>query len=333
MKKELFNKIKQNLAIFDAIVKSEEVLKRHKNIIVSVSGGADSDIVLDLLFQIGVLDQVKIVWFDTGLEYQATKNHLNYLEEKYSIKIERTKAVKPIPLACKQHGQPFMSKRISAMIERLQKHDFKWEDKPLEVLIQEYPKCKSALRWWCNDFGVNSRLSIGSTRLLKEFMILNPPTFKISASCCDWAKKKVAYKFNKENNIDLSITGIRKSEGGIRSIQYKGCFDDNNKIANYRPIFWFLKQDKEEYEKLFSIKHSLCYSKYNMDRTGCAGCPFGRNFEKELEIIEKYEPKLFVAVNNIFKESYEYTRSFMKYKVLKQKEKQIADNQLSLFDE
>lgn len=45
----------------------------------------------------------------------------------------------------------------------------------------------------------------------------------------------------------------------------------------------------------------------------CAGCPFGRDFEKELKIIKKYEPKLFVAVNNIFGDSYEYTRKYKNF--------------------
>ena len=33
-------------------------------------------------------------------------------------------------------------------------------------------------------------------------------------------------------------------------------------------------------------------------------------FEEELIAVEKYEPKLFVAVNNIFGDSYEYTRKY-----------------------
>lgn len=53
-----------------------------------------------------------------------------------------------------------------------------------------------------------------------------------------------------------------------------------------------------------------CYTEYGLTRTGCAGCPFGRDFEQELSVIEQYEPKLFKAVNNIFGDSYEYTRKY-----------------------
>lgn len=66
------------------------------------------------------------------------------------------------------------------------------------------------------------------------------------------------------------------------------------------PFFLYTNQDKIDYEIAYDIKHSRCYSEYALKRTGCAGCPFGRDFEFELQVIKKYEPKLFNAVNNIF---------------------------------
>lgn len=59
--------------------------------------------------------KIEYVWFDTGLEYQATKEHLKFLEEKYGIKIKPYKAIKPISISCKQYGQPFISKHVSEM--------------------------------------------------------------------------------------------------------------------------------------------------------------------------------------------------------------------------
>lgn len=47
-----------------------------------------------------------------------------------------------------------------------------------------------------------------------------------------------------------------------------------------------------------------------MTRTGCAGCPYGKNFEQELAVLEKHEPKLYAAATSIFKDSYEYTRKY-----------------------
>ena len=111
---------------------------------------------LDICTKCDKDNKIEYVWFDTGLEYQATKDHLKYLEEKYGIKIKPYKAIKPIPLSCKKYGQPFLSKQVSEYIKRLQGHNFKWEDKSFEELYQEYPKCKAALLWWCNKKECNS---------------------------------------------------------------------------------------------------------------------------------------------------------------------------------
>ncbi|MBQ1751374.1 MAG: hypothetical protein IIZ90_05070, partial [Bacteroidales bacterium] len=38
-----------------------------------------------------------------------------------------------------------------------------------------------------------------------------------------------------------------------------------------------------------------CYTEYGMRRTGCVGCPYSPKISEELEIIQKYEPKLYKA--------------------------------------
>ena len=118
------------------------------------------------------------VWFDTGIEYQATKEHLTYLEDRYNIDITKERAKCPVPLSSKRYGVPFLSKHISEMIYRLQKHDFNWEDDSFENLIKKYPKCKSALKWWTNE-GDSKWFGIQRNVWLKEYMVKNPPQFKI----------------------------------------------------------------------------------------------------------------------------------------------------------
>lgn len=286
----------------------------YKKALCSISGGADSDIILDIVSKCDNNKIVDYVFFDTGLEYQATKEHINFLKEKYDINIEVIKPKIPIPLSCKRYGQPFLSKRVSEMISRLQKHGFKWEDKPLEELIKEYPKCKSTLMWWCNVYDDGSRFNIKYNKLLKEFLIDNPPNFPISNKCCKYAKKDLAHNKLKEG-YDLNITGVRKAEGGVRATAYKSCFDNTDKgYDNYRPIFWFKDDDKLSYRKLFNISNSKCYSIYGLKRTGCCGCPYGRDCNFELKILEKYEPKLYKAVNNVFKDSYEYTKKYYDFR-------------------
>ena len=144
-------------------------------------------------------------------------------------------------------------------------------------------------------------------------MIANPPTFKISCKCCQYGKKNLMHKAIAENGYELEITGVRRAEGGIRDVAYKSCFDNNGDHDRYRPLFWYTNADKEQYEEYYGVEHSKCYTEYGLKRTGCAGCPFGKDFEFELEVIEKYEPKLFKAVNNIFGDSYDYTRRYKEF--------------------
>ena len=331
----------KNLKVFEALIKADNIINRaeYKTILCSISGGADSDIVLDICHKVDRDKKIKYVWFNTGLEYEATKNHLNYLEEKYNIKIERERAIQPIPLTCKKSGQPFLNKYVSNIINRLQKVDFKWEDRPYEELLKEYPTQASAIKWWCNKYTeINgfekvSRFDIGYNKWLKEFMIQNPPAFAIDNKCCKYAKKDVGHVLEKKYDADLSIIGVRQLEGGIRALAYKNCFSNNDDgIDQFRPVFWFSDDDKKYYEDFFEVIHSDCYTKYGFKRTGCAGCPYNRELDQDMKITKKFEPKLYNAMNNIFRDSYEYTKKYREfYNEMERKNKQM-DGQISLFD-
>ena len=269
-----------NERIQQAIDLTKQILgdarRRGKNVRCSVSGGADSDILIDLCERTEP-HFVSYVFFDTGIEYQATKDHLKYLEEKYGIEIHREKAKVPVPLGNKKYGVPFLSKRVSDMIHRLQSNGFQWEDDTLENLLAKYPKCKTPLRWWCNEWGEQSRFNISLNTWLKEFLVKNPPRFKISHEC---------------------------------------CYNVTHKIQHFLPILYFTNADRKEYEQEFDITHSNCYTEYRLIRTGCVGCPgcpFGREYQRERDVIKQYEPKLSKAIENMWGEVYEYTNKYHEF--------------------
>lgn len=328
--------------ILKSFIRGQSIIndRNYKSILCSISGGSDSDIMLDIIHRIDEDKKVKYVWFDTGLEYQATKDHLKYLEDKYGIEIIREKAIKPIPLTCREYGQPFLSKRVSEMIYRLQKHNFKWEDKPLDELLREYPKCKSGVRWWCNDYimenpKMTSRFNIEFNKYLKEFLIANPPNFKISSKCCQYAKKDVAKQLIKKHKSDLNVVGVRKAEGGVRAAAYKNCYSVNeDEVDSYRPIYWYADKNKTTYEDAFNIIHSDLYKKYGFKRTGCCCCPYSRTLESDLEVTRVCEPKLYKAVCNVFNESYEYMRKYREFvQMMKLKEdKEQLKGQMDIGD-
>ncbi len=295
--------------------KLKQVMGKHEIIRVAYSGGSDSDTVMHLLRKNGYT--VKGVLYDTGIEYQATKDHVEWMRsEGYDIDVVR--AVRPVPTSNKQYGHPFVSKRVSDYLYRLQKHNFDFQnDGPLDfdTLYKKYPRSKVALRWWCNDWGEGSRFNIMYNKGLKEFLIEYGLPFKVSDKCCEGAKKLPIKNYSKEHDVDLMILGIRKSEGGSRAGAYKACYlpKKTYTYSMYMPLFFWNNEMKEWYDTEFNVKHSDCYTVYGLKRTGCAACPFGLNFTDEMDLLETYEPKLAKGIMNIFSPTYEWTLKYREF--------------------
>lgn len=316
-------KIPDNPIIVESFLTCENKLKAFKKVMVSLSGGSDSDVMLDLVERCKPNDcEIHYVFFDIGLEFSATHRHLKYLEERYGIEIERVRPEYTIPAAVRKVGQPWKNKQVSDMIHRLQIHNFDFKDRSFDEDMANYNGMKTALSWWYSVKGEKSQFNMNKDRFLHEFMVENPPDFNISMDCCTLSKKKVAKKYHKENGIELQLVGVRKNEGGLRKTSIKSCFSPKNDkaIAQYRPLFWYDTDAKKTYEKFFEIKNSDCYTVYGMPRTGCAGCPFARDYQKELEIIQKFEPKLYKACQKVFGPSYEYYDKFLRFREEKKKE-------------
>ena len=311
---DLLDEAPENFTIQDALGKCLQQVRNHKKIQVAVSGGADSDTMTDLIIRCGGKEKSVFVFHNTGLEYEATKRQLRHLEEKYGIEIQVVPPIKPIPLCVREFGVPFWSKRVSEMIMRLQRHGFQWEDEPLEVLLGKYPRCRAALRWWCNDMEAK-KFNIEFVYGLKEFLMAFPPPMPISPKCCYYTKKLPAKKYAASGDFDMVCTGIRKAEGGDRAISFSTCFSQEIAGPNkYRPLFWFNSNDKASYDAHYGVTHSDCYEVWGMKRTGCAGCPFGKDFEEEIALAEKYEPKFHKAMLNVFGASYDYTRRYLAFR-------------------
>ena len=99
-------------------------------------------------------------------------------------------------------------------------------------------------------------------------------------------------KWQRENNKTITLTGMRKEEGGQRA-SLKGCIvtDKDNKIVKFHPL---LVVD-EEFENWFIEKNNikLCklyYEPFNFKRTGCKGCPCALDRQEQLTIMNTYLP-------------------------------------------
>jgi 3'-phosphoadenosine 5'-phosphosulfate sulfotransferase (PAPS reductase)/FAD synthetase len=319
--------INQNITKY--LLVTRQKLSQFERIVLSYSGGSDSDTILDIVELIKPNDcgEIRYVFFDTGLEWDATLRHLEEVEARYGVSIEVKKPKKTIPAACKEHGVPFISKDVSEKLERLQLHDFNWSVSSEDATTNDCGSCKSSLDWFYGRLG-KKRISILHYKRLKDFLTYNPPAIKISDKCCLYAKKNIADEYNKEFRADLSINGMRQAEGGRRIGAVKNCFtlpSDEKAYAEYRPLWFWTDADKAAYKTWRGLKYSDCYEVWGFMRTGCVGCPCSSACLKQLKIAELYEPNKVKAAFAVFGKSYEYREKYNYFKKY--------GTQISLFNE
>ena len=267
-----------------------EHFENHEKILISVSGGADSDCVVHLLCRYfpEYLHKCSFVYVDTGLEYEATKRHIDELKQRYNIEIEKIRGVSVVT-ACKKYGFPVLNKSKSHSID---------------LYIRETPK-GYFLVFEAN--GSYYRMTDAERQLAKY---AKENGFAISSKCCDVSKKKPMHDYKRKHNIDLTVTGERKAEGGTRSTVNKSCFSQRKDGDKFMPLFWWTDYIKANFISTENIKLSDCYTVYGLKRTGCVGCPFGRYTQDELNVMRKYEPQLFKACINVFGKGYALSDKF-----------------------
>lgn len=325
-------------------------LTEHPNAICSYSGGSDSDILIDLIERTRkmfntacgyeALKPVKYVFFNTGLEMKATKDHVKATAEKYGVEIEECRPKISIVTAVRRCGVPFLSKRMSRNINDLQKKKVsisivdeynKSENKPekFSEIVSRYKGCKALIRTMCcTDKDGNpvkpSQHSFNSAKYLLDFLSDCPPDFEISAKCCDYCKKESAHDIQK--HYDMIITGEREAEGGARSeVNINNgtmCFfETGDGKFRFKPLYYVTDEDKKWYKDHYGIRYSDAYEVYGLTRTGCCGCPISYKAVDDLERIRPYEPNVVKAAWNIFGKSYEYRRLYNEYKAKKREQK------------
>ena len=340
-------------------------ITQHPNAICSYSGGSDSDIMIDLIERTRkmfnaacgreALKPVKYVFFNTGLEMQATKDHVKATAEKYGVEIEECRPKINIVKASRQYGIPFLNKHFSQRLNEYQIKNVpmsivdeyknaKNKSQKYHEIVGRYPNSKCLINFL---LGTNkngeyhlTQLALDSQKYLKTFLQSCPPCFKISAKCCDYCKKQLAHRVQK--GFDMVITGERMAEGGIRATNKQMLetnplntmcfFEQSNGQHRFRPLYYVSDKDKQWYKDYYGIKYSDAYEVYGLTRTGCCGCPISYKAVDDLEKIRSYEPNVVKAAWNIFGDSYRYRQKYNEYKA-KRKEAEKKNNQLSFFDE
>jgi len=138
--------------------------------------------------------------------------------------------------------------------------------------------------------------------------MINAP-FKITNRCCDILKKQPVKKFEKETGLK-PIIGTMADESGLRKKQYikdGNCNVFTKGKEQCKPLSIFTEKDIWDLIKKFDIE--ICSIYYDQiingelvtgeDRTGCAYCGFGCQFESDdnnrFTRNSKREPKRYAS--------------------------------------
>lgn len=277
-----------------------ELYDLENNSYISFSGGKDSTVVSALIDMALPNNTIPRVYINTGIEYQSI---VDYVGEKVKSdrRIHILKPTQNIKQILEENGYPFKSKEHSLYLSVFQNSGYtKSVTKYLNRQDSRFA-CPEKLKYQFSD------------------------SFNISVSnkCCYKLKKEPAEKWRKENGKEITITGMRSAEGGLRA-SLKGCaIFDEGKLKKFHPLqpiedWWvneFIKRNEIQLCELY-------YPPFNFERTGCKGCPYSTNLKEQLDVMSVLLPSEKKQCEYIWKPIYqEYRR--INYRL---------DNQASLFD-
>ena len=276
------------IILYDRLEHIKQTLTNQtENVYISFSGGKDST-VLHYLIDIALPNNnIPRVFINTGIEYNYIVDFVKDLAKK-DKRIVVVNSNVNIKRMLEEKGYPFKSKEHSKKLEVFQNgSSSKWIDNYLYNDNTKF-KCPKILKYqFTKDYGI-----------------------KISDKCCYELKKKTIHKWEKENNKHIAITGMRNSEGGQRKNIDCILLDKNGELLRYHPlakvtdewISWFIEKNGIELCKLY-------YEPFNFKRTGCKGCPFSLDLQKQLDIMAEYLPNELKQCENIWQPIYkEYRR-------------------------
>jgi 3'-phosphoadenosine 5'-phosphosulfate sulfotransferase (PAPS reductase)/FAD synthetase len=280
------------------------------NSYLSFSGGKDSTVLHYLLDLALPGNKIPRVYANTGIEYKMVREYVKRLAETDDrfIILNQTRNIKK---TLEEFGYPFKSKEHSLRVEQFNKgknanyikkyitgYDFK-NGKPSKFV------CPKSLKYQFEEKG----------------------KYNYSNLCCYKLKKDLMHKWQKENNISIVLTGMRQEEGGNRA--RLGCtIFEKGKLQKFHPLIVV----SEEWEDIFLEKNNikLCalyYPPFNFKRTGCRGCPFSLDLQKQLDIMKKLLPNEYKQCELLWKPVYdEYRRIGFRLRP------KVSDEQDKLYD-
>lgn len=282
----------------DRIAKIKSVIEKYgiDNFYISFSGGKDSTVLSALIDMSLPNNKIPRVYANTGIEYKMI---FDFVSEKANLdkRFVILKPSKNIKQVLDSDGYPFKSKYHAHIVDIWQNRGIEDSDTVKNYLQLQIPK--------------SGKIKLGShvcPKILKYQFYEGAP-FKISSKCCNRLKKEPLHKFSIENNKPYTIIGIMPSEGGARETAKCLAFS-GNRLKSFQPLVPLTKDWENWFVGKYNIDICDIYKPpYNFVRTGCKGCPFALELQKELDTLQKFFPNERKQCEYIWKPVYdEYRR-------------------------
>ena len=299
----------------DRIQKIKSTIEKYgeENFYISFSGGKDSTVLHYLVDEAIPGNQIPRVYANTGIELNMIRDFV-FDMQKTDSRIQVIKPSVPIKQTLEKEGYPFKSKGHSEILDRYQR-----SGRTLSVV--QYLGEREDKKPWSPQ---------KSCPKVLQYQFTDGFDIRVSDRCCLRLKEEPIKRWAKEANRPYGIVGIMRDEGGRRSNAVCMAFV-LGKLDRFQPLVPITKDWEEWFIKTGTVKICDIYGEpYNFRRTGCKGCPFARELQSELEILEKYFPAERKQCELIWAPVYaEYRR--LGYR-LKQTEEEQIPGQMDIFD-
>lgn len=272
----------------DRLQKIRQVISQYgeDNFYLAFSGGKDSTVLSALLDMAVPGNKIPRVFADTGIELNMIRDFVLDMAKR-DDRVFVIKSSVPIKPMLEKEGYPFKSKEHSLYVSEYQRMG----EKSAYYTRYLHPEEK--------------RKRYGCPKILR-YQFTSDFNLKISKKCCDRLKKEPMHNWQKEHKKTFTITGMRADEGGSRN--NITCFNLKNK--RFHPLAVVSAQWENWFISEYNIEICDIYKEpYNFPRTGCKGCPFYIELQKELEILDIFFPNERKQCEAIWKPVYdEYRR-------------------------
>ena len=258
------------------------------NSFIAFSGGKDSVILSKLIDLALPNNKIPRLFLNTGMEYCALVKYVKK-QSKQDDRIIILNSKINIKQMLMKYGYPFKSKSHAHALS-----------------IYQHGGLSRCVRVYLGT-DVTNQGKKGFNKCPKNLMYNFTPDFKLKCSdkCCIKLKKEPSMKWAKENNKTITITGMRRDEGGSRVVL--SCLSKNN--THFNPLVIISDDWENWFTSTYNIELcALYYAPYNFKRTGCKGCPFTLNLQHDLDIMEQWLPNEYKQCNILWKPVYDEYR-------------------------